>query len=226
MKGPNKEFELSVLSGTSLPKPKITPYYEEPGIQIFLGDCREILPHLEHVDLVLTDPVWGVGKAEWDKEFCFEWGSLILSLYPSCLAIMPGIVNIPKMTDTLGPLRYRWTLAAYLINGMTRGAIGFGNWIACMVYATDEISIFSQGQDCKTFSIGAEKKVDHPCPKPINVMRWFLSLLPGETILDPFMGSGTTLRAAKDLGRKAIGIEIEEKYVKIAIERLRQGVLL
>lgn len=204
----------------------IKPYYEEPGITIYHGDCRDILPHLEPVDLVLTDPVWGVGKAEWDKEFCFEWGANILSLCPSCFAIMPGIINILKMSESLGPLKYRWTIAAHIVNGMTRGAVGFGNWIACMVYSTDEISIFSKGQDCKSFAIGLEKKVDHPCPKPMNVVRWFLSLLPGSTVIDPFMGSGTTLRAAKDLGRKAIGIEIEEKYVKIAIERLRQGVLI
>ncbi len=67
----------------------------------------------------------------------------------------------------------------------------------------------------------------HPCPKPMGWMRWATDLgsLWGETILDPFMGSGTTLRAAKDLGRKAIGIEIEEKYCEIAAKRMEQEVL-
>ena len=64
----------------------------------------------------------------------------------------------------------------------------------------------------------------HPCQKPVALMRWCLSFCDG-TILDPFMGSGTTLRAAKDLGRQAIGIEIEEKYCEIAANRLRQKVL-
>ena len=73
-----------------------------------------------------------------------------------------------------------------------------------------------------------EISIPHPCPKPIEPWRLIMSRLsvaPTDTVLDPFMGSGTTLRAAKDLGRKAIGIEIEERYCAIAAERLRQGVL-
>ncbi len=67
---------------------------------------------------------------------------------------------------------------------------------------------------------------DHPTQKPLNIMRWCLSFCPdAQIILDPFMGSGTTLRAAKDLGRKAIGIEIEERYCEIAAKRLSQEVM-
>lgn len=67
----------------------------------------------------------------------------------------------------------------------------------------------------------------HPCPKPLSVALMLVDNVssPGETIIDPFMGSGTTLRAAKDLGRRAIGIEIEEKYCEIAVNRLAQDVL-
>ena len=68
----------------------------------------------------------------------------------------------------------------------------------------------------------------HPCAKPLLAWRWLLEKVsePNDLILDPFMGSGTTLRAAKDLGRRAIGIEIEEKYCEIAVKRLAQEVLL
>jgi site-specific DNA-methyltransferase (adenine-specific) len=67
----------------------------------------------------------------------------------------------------------------------------------------------------------------HPTQKPVALMRWCLESFPNaQTILDPFMGSGTTLRAAKDLGRKAIGIEIEERYCEIAAKRMAQAVLL
>ena len=76
-------------------------------------------------------------------------------------------------------------------------------------------------------STEAAEKNGHPCPKPIVQWKRLLNrcTIRGETTLDPFMGSGTTLVAAKQLGRKAIGIEIEEKYCEIAVKRLAQGVL-
>lgn len=83
------------------------------------------------------------------------------------------------------------------------------------------------GQDAMAFSIGREAKFDHPSQKPYPYMTWLVNRLSeeGQIILDPFIGSGTTLRAAKDLRRKAIGIEIEEKYCEIAARRLGQEVL-
>lgn len=97
------------------------------------------------------------------------------------------------------------------------------------------IGIFHCGDGAMSWNGGGRHGVwntpkisgDHPTQKPITLIREWVDLFsnPGDTILDPFMGSGTTLRAAKDLGRKAIGIEISEEYCEIAVRRLRQQVL-
>jgi len=77
-------------------------------------------------------------------------------------------------------------------------------------------------------SVKHMKNHDHPCPKPLKFVTWLIlkGSLEEETILDPFMGSGTTLKAAKDNNRKAIGIDLEEKYCELAVKRLRQMVLV
>jgi site-specific DNA-methyltransferase (adenine-specific) len=75
------------------------------------------------------------------------------------------------------------------------------------------------------FAHRGDRTTSHPAERQPGVWRAFLNLLPGDVVLDPFMGSGTTLDAARSLRRKAIGIEIEEKYCEIAVQRLAQLVL-
>ena len=201
-----------------------SPYYDRGGITIYHGDCREILPTLPSVDLVLTDPPYGVNKAEWDTEFPMWWMEPAGHLARIAIAVMPGNSNLLNLPPSFGRFSYRWTLSCRVINATVRGATGFGNWIPCVIYAREGASIYTCSQDCGEIAIRGEMPT-HPSPKPYDAMRWFITRLPGETILDPFMGSGTTLRAAKDLGRKAVGIEIEERYCEIAARRLEQEVL-
>ena len=259
------------------------------------GDCLQIMPDMPDgcVDAVVTDPPYGIGKAEWDERFATEWFGLVPRL-AAFLALMPGTWNIGRCPQFIGDLQYKWTLAAHLTNGMTRGGIGFGNWIPCLLYQrkiprADVVAWcvrfadwcdahgISRGQldaacgtsdmggwwksrlphrcqvpaphqwaklrvalgppvefdalvapsdyqprgDCRDFVVGVSTKPAHPSPKPLNVMEWFVSCISAAIIFDPFCGSGTTCVAAKKLGRRWIGIDIDEGYCQTARNRLR-----
>ena len=204
------------------------PYYhdEKTGITIYHGNCRDVLPLLaaESCELLLTDPPYGIRKADWDAVFPVEWMEPAARVTSRALAIMPGINNLLACPQSIGVFEYRWALSVHLSNGMTRGLMGFGNWIPVLVYGRPGDSLYAAQQDATSVPIIGEMP-DHPSPKPLRVMSWILSRFHVDSVLDPFMGSGTTLRAAKDLGRRAIGIEIEERYCEIAVKRLAQEVM-
>lgn len=215
----------------------MTPYYEDAanGIVVYNADCRDVLPTIPKVDLVLTDPPYGIGKAGWDTEFPLWWLEQAAEM-ASLIGIMPGTWNLLRLPDSVGRARYKWTLAAHLSNGMTRGGMGFGNWIPCVIFERERDT---QGW-CVAFADWCNQNgvsrgdLDRVCGTSDMGGWWigglpnrsaipsFIECLPSETILDPFMGSGTTLVAAKRLGRRAIGIEIEERYCAIAVERLER----
>lgn len=200
------------------------PYYEEKGIQIFHGDCREILPSLPNVDLVLTDPPYGVNysyASYQDSPENFE--SVVLPVLNDTTRRWSSAVFMSMRQMQKLPA-FKWSLCWHKPGSTRRNTVGgFSIWEPVFLYgdgwsvANDAITL----PDC----VNHDKGNVHTCPKPLRLLRWILTLHAGETILDPFMGSGTTLRAAKDLGRKAIGIEIEEKYCEIAAKRLSQEVL-
>lgn len=206
------------------PPAGVTPYYWDTWCCIVHSDCLEVLPQLEAVDVVLTDPPYGVQKASWDLAPAVAWVPLITEK-TSILGLIPGIANLLAYPPRVGSLLYRWTLAVHLSNGMTHGAFGYGNWIACLVYTTLTTTLAQQSTDIHRIIVDGWHKPAHPTPKPYRAILWLLSKLPGPVVLDPFMGAGTTLLAAKDLGRRSIGIEISEAYCEIAAKRLRQEVL-
>ena len=201
---------------------KMKPYYAEPGIVIYNGDCRDILPHLEPVDLVLTDPPYGL------KEKIHDGGGW--STNPIYDAVLKWDIKI-KDSD----------IAVVLSKG--KNSVIWGGNYYCLppsrcwliwskinsvpTMADAELAWTSWDKNTRVFReiINADGNREHPTQKPISLMRWCIKQDVSQTILDPFMGSGTTLRAAKDLGRKAIGIELEEKYCEIAAKRMSQEVL-
>lgn len=194
----------------------MTPYYSDDLVTIYWGDCREWMPK---ADVVLSDPPYGVGKALWDDDIPeLDWLTRARS-FAAVVAFTPGVRPLFRYPEP------DWLIAwARPASTQSNGLGGINNWEPVLVYGsrtlpTDLITLSHPGRSNETG--------DHPTPKPLGLYRRLVALLskPGETILDPFMGSGTTLVAAKSLGRKAIGIEIEERYCEIAANRCRQEVL-
>ncbi len=215
------------------------PYYEDDSCTIYHGDCREILPSLE-ADVLVTDPPYGIawkqhgggvnGKTRGSRRHGGIAGDADTSLRDEVLsawcgpAAVFGSFRAPFPADVRQTLIFRKSPDAGLMGSVT----GF---------RTDADPIFLLGpwpkRDAERSSV-IESRIglqrlqqgpSHPHAKPGDVLAVLIAACPPGTILDPFMGSGTTLRAAKDLGRKAIGIEIEEKYCEIAAQRLGQEVL-
>ncbi|MFN3075970.1 MAG: DNA-methyltransferase [Alphaproteobacteria bacterium] len=207
----------------------LTPYYEDEksGIVIFHGDCREILPHLPKVDLVLTDPPYGIGR-DGQKPSDGKHGGR-------------------KYYEFLGWDGERPTEKTFelILSAGDQHIIWGGNYFADYLPAQMKWLVWDKGQrinqsdgELAWTSLGGALRIctvnrvelqidgaEHPTQKPLRLIKWCIEQTESVDILDPFMGSGTTLRAAKDLGRKCIGIELEEKYCEIAVKRLSQEVL-
>jgi DNA modification methylase len=221
----------------------LKPYYDEAGITIYHGDCREVLPGMT-ADLLCADPNYGLGAARrnfggngvrrhmtglcagkaipktdygdsfWDDEPCpSDLLDLCRAAAPQQIIWGGNYFNLPKAR-------------CWLIWDKLRGDTDYADaemaWTnldrAVRIIRWRWNGFLQENQDAKEVRV-------HPTQKPLAVIKW--ALLQAEewsTVLDPFMGSGTTLRAAKDLGRRAIGIEIEEKYCEIAAKRLAQEV--
>ena len=245
----------------------MTPYYSEAGITIYHGDCREILPALPKVDLVLTDPPYGVTRNWWDTTNWLPWFKPAKELLDPKSIVMTGQQPFTSQMVWLMPDWFKWadvwhkTQARGHLNAKimplrehedilvfssgtapyypqlqakpkenirpnsprTKGTSNYGEHGLVSARSIPEDQ--SYPRSVVTFANCQEGQ--HPTQKPVELFSYLILSfsLSGETILDPFCGSGTTLVAAKNLGRNAIGIEIEERYCEIAANRLRQGVL-
>lgn len=216
------------------------PYYDEGGITIYHGDCREVLPCLS-ADVVVTDPPYGIsldtrfssrlrGTAEWRRSKGDYAGKDYAPVHGDDEPFDPA------------PLLRQWPCALFGADHYSERLPGGGTW---HVWDKREELGSNMLADCEmlwtSYPSGPSRMFRHkwlgymrasevgdhyhPTQKPVALLRWVIDRTPDGVILDPFLGSGPTLRAAKDLGRKAIGIEIEEHYCEVAAKRLGQEVL-
>lgn len=183
---------------------------------LYLGDCMEILPFIERVDAVITDPPYGIGiaknpvrqmheKLDWDSsapeksliDMCVAagdvavlWGGNYFDLPPQqCFLVWD---KIQPQNFSLAMCEMAWTNKKGPAKMFKKSVLSYGK--------------------------------DHPTQKPVELMQWCIDQVGiPRTVLDPFMGSGTTGVAAVQMGRKFIGIEREPKYFDIACERIERA---
>jgi len=208
------------------------PYYQDDTVTIYHGDCREVLPTLEPVDLVLTDPPYGIDyqssrRIEWQRKaklhgdddfplWLFDVLTPDIAMFVWCR--WDVLLELPKPKSFIV-----WDKGNHSMGDLNHE---FGRqWEGCAFYPGANHRFLFRPVDVIRCKRVAPEQLVHPTEKPVGAIIPLIRSHPSKSILDPFMGSGTTLRAAKDLGRKAIGIEIEEKYCEIAAKRMSQSVM-
>jgi site-specific DNA-methyltransferase (adenine-specific) len=221
----------------------VTPYFERAGIVIYHGDCREILPDLSAVDLVVTDPPYSFGMASTAQEGkAGSWADLMnaSAWYASWLAECRQLTinaqgavwvfNSWRSFPILARAAFeaRWPIESLLIwdkewigPGGTRGLRPSYEMVA--LFAHTDFSIDDRGlPDIWRSKWSSLKPHGHPAEKPVPLLLRLIHESGGQRVLDPFCGSGSTLAAAQMLGRQAIGIEAEERWCEVAARRLDQ----
>jgi len=205
-------------------------YYQDDWSTIYLGDCRDILPMLEPVDLVLTDPPYGINhptdyntRGRGKLAICNDYPKVYgdnEKFNPEFVLVYPSVLwganyYSSRLPDTSGWLVWDKERPDNLDQSTCE--LAWTNFVK----GVRRFRFMWNGMIRK-----GNEPLWHPTQKPVELMQWVLTLpwTPQGCVIDPYMGSGSTLIAAKNLNRKSIGIEIEEKYCAIAVKRLRQEV--
>ncbi len=188
-------------------------------VKLYLGDCLEVMKSIpdKSVDAVITDPPYGLDFRgnDWDK------------FIPKWMNEAKRISNIVMFT-TAPTTQWDYPRPDWVNNWYRAGAVsrtklgGFNHWSPVLVYGKIKFSVDTYVSAAAL--TGMENKgIEHPCPKDLGLMVWMVDNIKGDTILDPFMGSGTTGVACVQTGRNFIGIEIDPKYYAIAEKRIRDA---
>ena len=200
------------------------PYYRDDWVTIYHGDCLELLPHMT-ADIAVTDPPYNAGMVYGSHDDAMSrdryeaWCHYWFHMLPDRRIIFPGVGNQWVWASQNPKAVACWYKPG---NPGSGGPFQFCEWEPILLWGVN----FKLG-DVFHFSISTQPDTGvHPCPKPLRLMRALLDRLrtPG-SIIDPFAGTGTTLRAAKDVGRQAVGIELDERWCEVAAKRCAQEVL-
>lgn len=207
------------------------PYYQDDLVTLYHGDCLDHPEWWTGADVLVTDPPYGMSyqsghlKNRSSRAIAGDSSTKarddMFSLWGTRPAILFGRWNIERPA----PPRHRLIWSKAPDPGMGDISFPWGN-------SDEEIYIYGSGWTGKRVSnvITVPKppvnnRPDHPTPKPVPLMESLVIHCPPGVIADPFAGSGSTLVAAKALGRRAVGVEVEERYCELAANRLAQDVL-
>jgi site-specific DNA-methyltransferase (adenine-specific) len=209
-----------------------TPYYQDERVTLYHGDCRDVLPTLR-VDAIVTDPVWPNARVPLfgsdDPLGMFREMWAALSPLPIRAAVQLGCDSDPRFLSavpaSLPFFRVAWLELVRMGYKGRLGMTGDVGYLFGAPPASRPGQHIIPGRTTDADPRGQQS--EHPCPRKIRhvlwLVRWWTDL--GDVVVDPFCGSGTTLVAAKELDRRAIGIEVDERYCEETARRLSQGVL-
>jgi 16S rRNA G966 N2-methylase RsmD len=185
---------------------------------LFFGDTStpEFVNALPKCRLAFADPPYNAGVADWDNNFA--WRHDYLQSAAEIVVVTPGIASIKDFMAATN-MTYKWSVAAHITNGMTRGALGFGNWIYCAIFS--EKSVHINSQDHFSCAITGQN-IDHKGQKPSQFMSWILSKFTqtGDYVVDPFGGTGTTLAVCENLGLTCYTGEIDKASFQLMAGRI------
>lgn len=198
---------------------------------LYLGDCRDILPSLPKVDAVVTDPPYGIGEAAGANKsrrklaVAKDYGNDAWDNEPVTPDLMAAVRAAGRWNVIFGGNYYDCPPAkCWLVWDKVNGDNDFADCELAWTNLPKAVRRIQYMWNGMLREKGAQRG-DHPTQKPLEVMKWCIGHLPApnDTILDPFMGSGTTGVAAVQMGRSFIGIEREERYFEAACRRIREA---
>ena len=205
------------------------PYYQDDWVTLYHGDCLELADLWTVADVLVTDPPYGMAhRSGWlDRPIAGDETTVaresVIDIWGFKAAIMFGTWRVPRPS-----------FVRQLVVWDKGDSPGMGDLSLPWGPSHEDIYIMGecfQGRRTgsviryPTLSAGSAERPDHPTPKPVPLMEELIRKCPPGVVADPFAGSGSTLVAAKGLGRRAIGVELEERYCEIAARRLAQDVL-